>query len=36
MIEAQTARTHKESVDLMRIGKAEIEATPDGIALAGC
>jgi hypothetical protein len=35
MIEAQTARTFKESVDLMRIGKSEIEANPDGIALGG-
>lgn len=34
-IEATTARTHKESVDLMRIGRAEIEANPDGIALGG-
>jgi hypothetical protein len=35
MIEAQTARTWKESVDLMRIGRSEIEANPDGIALSG-
>jgi hypothetical protein len=35
MIEAQTPRTFKESVDLMRIGKSEIEANPDGIALSG-
>jgi hypothetical protein len=35
MIEAATARTWKESVDLMRIGRAEIEANPDGIALSG-
>jgi hypothetical protein len=35
MIEALTARTFKESVDLMRIGKSEIEANPDGIALGG-
>lgn len=35
MIEAETARTWKESVDLMRIGRAEIEAAPDGIALGG-
>ncbi|MEL6641349.1 MAG: twin-arginine translocation pathway signal protein [Pseudomonadota bacterium] len=27
--------THKESVDLMRLGKAEINATPDGIDLGG-
>jgi hypothetical protein len=35
MVEARTSRTFKESVDLMRIGKAEIEANPDGIALRG-
>jgi nitroreductase len=35
MIEAETARTWMESVDLMRIGRAEIEANPDGIALGG-
>jgi hypothetical protein len=35
MIEAETPRTFQESVDLMRIGKAEIEASPDGIALGG-
>lgn len=35
MIELNTHRTMKESVDLMRIGKAEIEANPDGISLAG-
>lgn len=35
MIEAATARTWMESVDLMRIGRAEIEANPDGIALGG-
>jgi len=34
-IEFRTYRTMKESVDLMRIGKAEIEANPDGISLAG-
>ena len=34
-IEAQTPRTYKESVDLMRFGKAEIEANPDGIDLGG-
>lgn len=32
-IEVRTPRTLKESVDLMRIGKAEINANPDGIAL---
>ena len=30
-IEIRTPRTYKESVDLFRIGKAEIEANPDGI-----
>jgi hypothetical protein len=35
MVEANTAAAFKESVDLMRIGKAEIEANPDGIALGG-
>lgn len=34
-IEAFTPRTWKESVDLLRIGKAEIEASPDGIDLSG-
>jgi hypothetical protein len=33
LIEASTARTHKESVDLMRIGSAEVIANPDGISL---
>ena len=35
MIEATTPRTWQESVDLMRIGRSEIEANPDGIALGG-
>lgn len=35
MVEAMTTRTMKESVDLMRFGKAEIEANPDGIDLGG-
>jgi hypothetical protein len=35
MIEATTPRTMKESVDLMRFGRAEIEASPDGIDLGG-
>lgn len=35
MIEAETSRTWRESVDLMRIGRQEIEASPDGIALGG-
>ncbi|MEM9280098.1 MAG: nitroreductase family protein, partial [Pseudomonadota bacterium] len=33
--EMRTYRTAKESIDLMRIGKAEIEANPDGIDLGG-
>ena len=35
MVEANTHAAFKESVDLMRIGKAEIEANPDGIARGG-
>ena len=35
MTEYETTRTFKESVDLMRFGKAEIEANPDGIDLGG-
>lgn len=34
-IEIATPRTYKESVDLFRIGKAEIEANPDGIDFGG-
>ena len=34
-IEVRTPRTYMESVNLMRIGKAEIEASPDGIDLGG-
>ncbi len=34
-IEAATPRTLGESVELMRIGRREIEANPDGIALGG-
>lgn len=34
-IEATTPRALRESVDLMRIGRAEIEANPDGIDLGG-
>ena len=34
-IEAETARTWNESIDLMRIGRTEIEANPDGIGLSG-
>ena len=35
MIEATTHRTMKESTDLFRLGKAEIEANPDGIDFSG-
>ncbi|MEP5728242.1 MAG: twin-arginine translocation pathway signal protein [Sulfitobacter sp.] len=35
MVETKTPRTMKESVDLMRLGKAEINASPDGIDLGG-
>lgn len=35
MVEATTPRAYRESVELMRFGKSEIEATPDGIALGG-
>jgi hypothetical protein len=34
-IEIETPRTYLESVRLMRLGKAEIEANPDGIDLGG-
>lgn len=34
-IESFTTRTMQESVDLMRIGKAEVLANPDGIDLSG-
>ncbi|MBI1493171.1 Acg family FMN-binding oxidoreductase [Halocynthiibacter styelae] len=34
-IEIETPHTFKESVDLMRIGKAEINANPDGIDFSG-
>ncbi len=34
-IEAKTARTMQESADLLRVGAAEIDANPDGIALKG-
>ena len=34
-VEAYTPRTNAESVDLMRIGRREIEAQPDGIDLGG-
>ncbi|WP_421982744.1 Acg family FMN-binding oxidoreductase [Roseibium sp.] len=35
LTEMQTHRTLKESVDLMRFGKSEINANPDGIDLGG-
>ncbi|MEM9012867.1 MAG: twin-arginine translocation pathway signal protein [Pseudomonadota bacterium] len=35
MVEVETPRTLMESVDLMRIGRSEIEANPDGIDLGG-
>ena len=35
MVETTTERTYMESVRLMRIGKAEIEANPDGIDMGG-
>lgn len=34
-VEARTPRTLKSTVEWMRFGKAEIEASPDGIALSG-
>lgn len=34
-IEMRTARAHRESVDLIRIGAREVDANPDGIALTG-
>ncbi len=33
--ELETPRTYKESVDLFRIGKAEINANPDGLSFGG-
>ncbi|MBL0373171.1 nitroreductase family protein [Rhizobium sp. KVB221] len=35
LTETTTYEAAKESVDLLRIGRAEIEANPDGISLAG-
>ncbi|MEM7545536.1 MAG: twin-arginine translocation pathway signal protein [Pseudomonadota bacterium] len=35
MIEATTYRTMKESTDLFRLGKAEVNANPDGIDFSG-
>jgi hypothetical protein len=34
-IEAETARTWQETVDLMRIGAGEVDAEPDGVSLKG-
>lgn len=34
-IELETAHTWQETVDLMRIGKTEIEANPDGVSISG-
>ncbi len=34
-VEIETPRTYKESVDLFRIGKEEVEANPDGIDFSG-
>ena len=34
-IEVETPHTYKESVDLFRIGRAEVEANPDGIDFSG-
>ena len=35
LIEVETPRTYKESVDLFRIGRSEIEKNPDGIDFSG-
>lgn len=35
LVEWETPRTRNESVELMRFGKAQINADPDGIALGG-
>jgi hypothetical protein len=34
-IEIETPHTYKESVDLMRIGRSEVDANPDGIDFTG-
>ena len=34
-VELETKRTWQETVDLMRIGRSEIEANPDGVAVGG-
>ncbi len=35
LVELNTARAWQETIDLMRIGKSEIEANPDGVSLSG-
>jgi hypothetical protein len=35
LVELQTSRTWMETVNLMRIGKTEIEANPDGVSMGG-
>jgi hypothetical protein len=35
MTEYETSRTRRESIDLMRIGNAEVAANPDGIEMGG-
>ncbi len=35
LVEIETPRTYRESVELFRIGKREIEANPDGIDFSG-
>lgn len=35
LIEIETPRTYKETVDLFRIGKSEVEANPDGVDFSG-
>lgn len=35
LTEVRTVDAYQESIDLMRIGRAEIEANPDGISLGG-
>ena len=35
LAEMRTPAAHRESIELMRIGRREIEANPDGIALGG-
>ena len=35
LAEVRSPAAYRESIDLMRIGRSEIEANPDGIALAG-